>query len=385
MLKGFINYKDGRIPFVSENYHMHLFTDDSILSEFKKEYNNKTNYVLFGEEFEFGVQSRRVIFFVEHLLGYTCYLHSYIIAMVDSNIEYDSIGFQSSFLDDIFRYKYVYLDLVRSGVNLAIETRKLHSFKFNANSLEYDLSYVIGNTTKLGLLESFDKKGEVIVTLHKKNIEECNMLSTILCRLSKFMTSDMNVSFSQITLYKNGIKTGWLFTPNVNDQIISFHDMKFHDYDVDKFTKKIIQNIATDYGNVISNSVPLGHLKTHETLFSPHRFLEQISSFEYLFEKLEPQKAKDKKIPLVDELKLMINEFPNVLSNIPKAVEDICKEIKTRRVNIVHGYEYYYDFQNDILFQRYMILLDELLKKMSLKLIGFSNSEIDELRSTFIM
>lgn len=46
MVKGFIFFRDGKIPFVIENYHMELFTDDPLLDDFCKEYNFKENYIL---------------------------------------------------------------------------------------------------------------------------------------------------------------------------------------------------------------------------------------------------------------------------------------------------------------------------------------------------
>ena len=46
MVKGFIFFRDGKIPFVIENYCMELFTDDSLLDDFCKEYNFKENYIL---------------------------------------------------------------------------------------------------------------------------------------------------------------------------------------------------------------------------------------------------------------------------------------------------------------------------------------------------
>lgn len=39
MVKGFIFFRDGKMPFVIENYRMELFTDDSLLDDFCKEYN----------------------------------------------------------------------------------------------------------------------------------------------------------------------------------------------------------------------------------------------------------------------------------------------------------------------------------------------------------
>lgn len=48
MVKGFIFFKEGKMPFVIENYRMELFTDDSLLDDFCKEYNFKENYILHG-------------------------------------------------------------------------------------------------------------------------------------------------------------------------------------------------------------------------------------------------------------------------------------------------------------------------------------------------
>ena len=39
MVKGFINYSGYKIPFVIEKHQMDLFTDDSVLTDFIKEYN----------------------------------------------------------------------------------------------------------------------------------------------------------------------------------------------------------------------------------------------------------------------------------------------------------------------------------------------------------
>lgn len=41
MVKGFIFFKESRIPFVIDNYQMELFTDEPILNEFCKEHNFK--------------------------------------------------------------------------------------------------------------------------------------------------------------------------------------------------------------------------------------------------------------------------------------------------------------------------------------------------------
>lgn len=50
MVKGFIFFRTGKIPFVIENYRMDLFTDDSLLEIFCKEYNFKENYYDFKND-----------------------------------------------------------------------------------------------------------------------------------------------------------------------------------------------------------------------------------------------------------------------------------------------------------------------------------------------
>ena len=59
MVKGFIFFRDGKIPFVIENYRMELFTDDSLLDDFCKEYNFKENYILHGQCFDIGIRGRK--------------------------------------------------------------------------------------------------------------------------------------------------------------------------------------------------------------------------------------------------------------------------------------------------------------------------------------
>lgn len=38
MVKGFIDFKDEKIPFVMDNYRMELFSGDSALDDFAKEH-----------------------------------------------------------------------------------------------------------------------------------------------------------------------------------------------------------------------------------------------------------------------------------------------------------------------------------------------------------
>lgn len=62
MVKGFIFFRDGKMPFVIENYRMELFTDDSLLDDFCKEYNFKENYILHRQCFDIGIRGRKATF-----------------------------------------------------------------------------------------------------------------------------------------------------------------------------------------------------------------------------------------------------------------------------------------------------------------------------------
>lgn len=378
MLKGFIFFKTGKIPFVINNYRMELFTDDILLNDFCKEYNSKNNYLLNGQCFDTGISGRIAVFLVEYSLGTTCYLRCYTISMLtkDEHFRFDTIGLQSSFLDDIFRYKYNYLDLVQSGYNLAIQPIDVYRIPFDMNDLHYEFTFRIGLDTRLGLLENFDKKGELILPLHTKQIQECYNITQVFYRLAMFMTSLANVPFKQITLYNKGAKAGWFYCPLCSENILSGYDLYFHDFNVMKYIPKILNNIALDSGSKITKSIPLGHLGDFDSLFSPQRFMEQIVSFEYLFDKLDRKNAQNTRFPLKQELTHMFNEFPHLLSNTKASSEKTSEQIKELRRTIVHGYSYYYDFKNDHNIQYLMLLLDNLIKNMSLKWIGFSTEDI---------
>ena len=110
-----------------------------------------------------------------------------------------------------------------------------------------------------------------------------------------FMTSHVEVPFKRITLYHNGFKVGWFYCPLVSEKTVSGNDGFFYEFDVMKYIPKILNNIALDSGNKITKSIPLGHLSDFESMFSPRRFMEQIMSFEYLFDKLEHTKAQDRR------------------------------------------------------------------------------------------
>lgn len=378
MVKGFVFFRDGKIPFVIEDCRMELFTDDSLLGDFAKEYNFKKNYILQGQCLANGFQGQKAAFLVEQSMGNTCYLRCYIINMLTVEDDYDTIGFQSPFLDDVFRYKYNYLDMVRAGTNLAVEPKDVYKTQFAINDRQYELAFRIGHDNRLGLLEDFDKKGELLVPLKTVEIQECYDISMILYRLAMFMTSHSEVPFKQITLYKDGRLVGWFYCPFVSKEASSGSDVIFYELDVMRYVPKILNNIALDSGNKITQSIPLGHLGNFDSLFSPQRFVEQVTAFEYLFDKLDHKRAQDKGFPLKKELECMFNAFPKLLSASKLSSDKASEKIKEIRRTITHGYAYYYDFKNDSNIQYLILLLDKLIRNMSLLWIGFPEKDIVE-------
>ncbi len=378
VVKGFVFFKEGKIPFVIENYRMELFTDDHLLNDFSKEYNFKTNYILQGQYFGNGIQGQKATFLVESSMGSTCYLRCYIINMLMKEDEYDTIGLQSPFLDNVFRYKYNYLDIVRAGANLAVEPKDVYKVPFSMNSRQYELTFRIGHDNRIGLLEDFDRKGELLLPLQTDDIQECYDISVVLYRLAMFMISHAEVPFKRITLYKKGLIAGWFYCPLVSEEAMSGNDVLFHELDIMKYVPKILNNIALDSGNKITQSIPLGHLGNFDSMFSPQRFVEQVMAFEYLFDKLDHKKAQNSKFTLKNELASMLKEFPQLLSRSKLSSDKVSEQIKEIRRTITHGYAYYYDFKNDSNTQYLIILLDKLIRNMSLLWIGFTKDEIAE-------
>ena len=74
----------------------------------------------------------------------------------------------------------------------------------------------------------------------------------------------------------------------------------------------------------------------------------------------------------------MFDEFPQLLSKPSLSSENVSEKIKEMRRQITHGYTYYYDFKNDSQIQYLIILLDKLIRNMSLWWVGFSKAEIEE-------
>ena len=130
MFKGFINYKQEKIPFVIDDYKMELFTDDSILEEFINEYRYQKDYILKGLCFQH-LTKRNITMLVERTVGETCYLACFYIEQVgETEKEFDAISFQSYFLDSIFRYKYNFLDASRDGYNWAEGQKEVYNIDF---------------------------------------------------------------------------------------------------------------------------------------------------------------------------------------------------------------------------------------------------------------
>lgn len=286
------------------------------------------------------------------------------------------IGIQSPSLDAVFGYEHKYIEMVRSGINLALEPKKVYTIPFDMNKQKYELIFQIGHNHRLGLLEDFSRKGELILPLHTNEIQECYDIATVLCRLAMFMTSHTDILFKRITLYRKEVSVGWFYCPFISEDAVDRYNGLFYEFDIMKYIPKLLNNIALDSGNKITQSIPLGHLGNFDSMFTPQRFVEQIVAFEYLFDKLEHKKAQNLQFPLKKELEYMFNEYPQLLSQTNLSAEKVSNQIKEIRRTIAHGYAYYYDFKNDRSSKYLMILLDKLIRCMSLKLIGFSNDDI---------
>lgn len=186
--------------------------------------------------------------------------------------------------------------------------------------------------------------------------------------------------YKRIALYNDGILAGWFCSDNICEDNISVKDVMFYELDVMKFVPKILNNIAQDCGSKITRSIPLGHLsnKKTKTEYSPQRFIEQVMAFEYLFKKIEAEKSKSKSWTLKKELVFMFDLFPKILDKSTLNAQMVSEEIKKARIDIVHGYAYYYDFASDNRLQYIIIQFDRLIKAMSLMWMGFSKEEIIE-------
>ena len=74
----------------------------------------------------------------------------------------------------------------------------------------------------------------------------------------------------------------------------------------------------------------------------------------------------------------MFNAFPKLLSDSKLSSDKVSEQIKEIRRTIAHGHAYYYDFKNNSNIQYLILLLDKLIKNMSLLWIGFSKEDIAE-------
>lgn len=384
MIKGVIDYNGGKIPFVIDDYKMDLFSESELVSQFTKEYNFKTNYVLNGLFFGIGNTPCGITILVERSMGNTCYLICFIVNRIIFDKRAESINFESRLLDSIFRYKYNYLYLSRAGVNLAAEQKEIYSIPFNICGVPYELKFLIGQNQRLGLLGSFETHGKTSLALHTADIKECYKITLLMKRFSEFISSTADATFQRITLSANELNVADFYCKCVSNSAEADLDVLFCEFPVMKYSGKILDNLALELDSKITKSIPLGHLANYDNAFTPHRFIEQITAFEYLFEKLEPAKAKSKKYPLKDELKLMFDTFPEILNGVRINSDEITNRIKELRRNIAHGYAYYYDFNSDSSIQFCIIKLADLIQRMSLKFIGFTDSEVSEFRKIVI-
>ena len=376
-IKGFVNYNNGKMPFVLEKYNLELFSDNELIKNFLKEYNSKNNYILTGQYFRMGTTPENITLLIDKSMGSTCYVKCFILEALRKDSGFDAINFQSRTLDSIFKYKYNYIDLSRKDVNLTNGEHEVYSIPFILETNTYNLSYKIGQKTKLGLLEDFSAWGISSIQLKYCDINECYKLAVLLERFSKFLVNHSYAPFKKIVLSQKGFPAGWFYYNNLSDELDGDYDGMFQNYDVNKYSSKILTNIGANPDSKINISIPLGHLSNYENTFSPQRFIEQVMAFEYLYHKIYPSKNNFK---LKNKLVEMFNEFSSIL-DAKQSADSIAEEIKELRRRITHGYEYYYTFENDANIMLNICNLDTLIKYMSLKVIGFDNQEINDYKA----
>lgn len=171
--------------------------------------------------------------------------------------------------------------------------------------------------------------------------------------------------------------SAYLFCNCVDSEVQSYFEGMFFEFDAVKYCPKILENMTLDMDNIISKSIPIGHLPGKMLPYSPHRLIEQVFSFEYLFRKIHHKAAT---MSLKSELQMMFDTYPDILSRSIFTSEKAAEEIKTMRVNITHGYKYYYSFDTDRKIQLLMIMLDRLIESISLRHIGFEHDDIKKFR-----
>lgn len=203
IFKGVISYQSGKIPFVINEYKMELFSEMELIKEFIKEFNFKSNYILKGFSFDANNDASEITIIVEKSIAETCYLKCFYINFASCESDYDSINFESEALDDIFQFKYKYLDLTREGINLNAVQKKIITIPFTKDKIDYCLDYFIGYNEQMGISYEFGKHGKISISLKTGDIEECYQLVLLLKRYSDFLTCCCNTFFRKITLGKH--------------------------------------------------------------------------------------------------------------------------------------------------------------------------------------
>ena len=94
VIKGFIDYSNGKIPFVLEKYKLELFGADELLKTFIKEHNFKNNYILTGQYFRLGTTPEKITILVDRSMGETCYVTCFILERSRTDSGFDCINFQ---------------------------------------------------------------------------------------------------------------------------------------------------------------------------------------------------------------------------------------------------------------------------------------------------
>lgn len=388
MHNGFIFFNNIKIPFAidSDNIHMQVFSDnESDIKSFLNSYAHKQDFVLKGNVFNAFSFKRDIFCFVSSFKGKLAILNSFATLDCLEGKNVDKICFQSSLLDDIFQYKYRFLELARGNVNISNHPVVTEHFDFSFNNEKKTAEFLVGQDSKFGFMNTFKHSGVLEVGFSFSEIDSLFSLVTLVKRYVIFLTSFLNISFSDIFLTKKGLRIGTVFLPlskNENEKL----DVLFFGFKNYSFSTKIIENLAIDLGSEIKQSIPLFHMKTEDNFFDPSRFLRQVMSFEYLYKRIEANNHKNKRETLSNKLCCMMRKFPDHFSNCNGKLFCLAKNIADFRNSIFHGGQLFYNREPNDNFGHFFFIMDSLIEKMSLLYLGLNEIDIDNFRpNTWIL
>lgn len=380
ILNGFIYENEKKFGFSLYDFSLKLFSDISDdISEFSREHNFKKDYILKGTIFKGNFIPQDILLLIDYSMGASCFVKSYIVSDLSEIKNFDSIVIYSDLLDDIFRYRHILLDRFKKEKDktFSLNESKEESYNFICNSKQHDFNFYVGNKFERGICSLFKLCGKYEIT-NVDNIIDATHIITSLYKYMVFLSQHSNVGIDMMYLHSNNNRVASFylkeFSSNYTNQIAEYQINK----NILTFSSKILNNICLDLGAELNNSIPIKHIKNFNNHFSPIRFIEQVYSFEYLFNRVYPKSISNltEKAELKSKLKFAMTHNKDYIDIKEESILTFANEIKELRRHIMHGHIYVEEINDKQ--KRYLILMDDLLKFMSFRLIGLSELEIKD-------